>query len=158
MVNKFASDTEITLTNFLNLIGKSDSGKEETVLNVDVDYDTLWKFVNTEEKQLLKAEIISIEEKRVNSKKKIINIEAFIKCLTEYLNKQKHLSITKFLKKTGLPLSYTTLYRLIEDKEKELKKHSIVEVIRNENKKNIKIISPEKMESFLKDNRIGGIK
>ena len=49
MVNKFASDTEITLTNFLNLIGKSDSGKEETVLNVDVDYDTLWKFVNTEE-------------------------------------------------------------------------------------------------------------
>ena len=72
------------------------------------------------------------------------------------MRKQKHLSISKFLKKSGLALSYTTLYRLIEEKEKELTKKNIVEISRNGNKKNIKIICSKKMESFLRENKIIG--
>ena len=153
MIDKIvASDSELSLTNFLNLIKESKLGKNLE----NIDYDTLWKFVTAEEEKLVQTNVISVEEKRVNSKKKIINLEAFIKNLTEYLSKQKHLSITKFLKKTGLPISYTTLYRLIEDKEAEMTKHKIVEIVRNGNKKNIKIISLEKMENFLKTNKVGG--
>lgn len=142
---------ETSLTSFLNLV-KND--KAVLGVDIDVDYDTLWKFVTTEEKNLLATNIISIEEKRVNSKKKILNVTAFISKLSEYLGKQKHLSIAKFIKKAEISISYTTLYRLIEEKEPELSKKKIVEIVRNGNKKNIKIISPREMEFFIKENKI----
>lgn len=152
MTNEIVANREISLTNFLNLL-KEDNLSQKVG---DIDYETLWRFVNSEEENLLKTQVISIEERRVNSKKKILDLDAFVNSLIDYLRKQKHLSISKFLKKSGLALSYTTLYRLIEEKEKELTKKNIVEISRNGNKKNIKIICSKKMESFLRENKIIG--
>ena len=151
MTRNVAQD-EISLTNFLSLLKKD---KADLGIDTDIDYETVWKFVTSEEKELLKTKIISIEEKRVNSKKKILNFDVFKQKFLEYLDKQKHLSIAKFLKKTGTPISYTTLYRLIEDKEVELSDKKIVEVLRNGNKKTIKIISSDDMETFIKYNKVG---
>lgn len=145
--------TEISLTDFLAF-----ANENKLVLGIsremDIDYEIVWKFVNSEESRLIDSKIISIEEKRINSKKTILNINAFAEKFIAYLKKQKHLSISKFIRKTGLSISYTTLYRLIKEREPELSAKRIVEVLRNGNKKTIKIISIEDMENYIKEHKL----
>lgn len=153
-MTKIIQQTEISLTDFLSFVNEN-----KTILGInketDIDYETIWKFVNSEEANLVSSKIISIEEKRVNSKKTILNTNAFTEKFIAYLKKQKHLSISKFIRKSDLAISYTTLYRLVKEKEKELFSKNIIEVITNGNKKTIKITSPKDMENYLRENRVG---
>lgn len=150
--------SEISLPDFLNLLKSDDKQIKTAIQNIDnlairnIDYETLWRFADTKEEELVKDNIISIEQQKINTKKTILNIEGFAKSLGNYISMQRHLSIAKFIKKTNLSISHTTLYRLIGEKEQELTENNIINISRSGSKKTIKIIDFKQMENFIREN------
>lgn len=147
------NDIEITLQDFLGLL-KSDKSIKEQISDEyinKIDYDTLWKFTDIKENELLSKNIISIEEKNVTNKKRILNINDYIQTLIEYLKRQNYLSVNKFIKKANMSISSTSVYNIIEENEEHLSSSNIIDVIKNGNRKNIKIVDMQKMKDFIEE-------